>query len=116
MATPTNQAKEPDKEKEEECAVPTVRIRLVQDVCLIPNECVTAKVQILLAEGDKALPEIQMVDVVFPPSRDSMVQVSLVNHLGITQKLEKGTEVSRAQPVEEIKEVDKEVTVLVKRA
>ena len=45
--------------------VPTVRIRLVQDIHLIPNECVTAQVQLdgdvamqmqlLLAEVDKTL-------------------------------------------------------------
>ena len=42
--------------------------------------------QPLLAEGDKAFIEkrgLQMVDVVLPPSKDGMVQVSLVNHLGI---------------------------------
>lgn len=47
-----------------------------------------------MAEGDKALigekRGLQMVDKILPPSEDGMVQVSLVNHLGITQKLEKG--------------------------
>ena len=99
-----------------------MRIRLVQDVRLTPNDYVTAqvqfdgdvgtKIQALLAEGDKVLIEkrgLQMVDVVLPPSKDGIVQVSLVNHLGITQKLEKGTEVGRAQPVEVINKADKEV-------
>ena len=111
-----------DRENEDECAVPTVRIRLVQDVRLTPNDYVTAQVQFdgdvgtktqaLLAEGDKVLMEkrgLQMVDMVLPPSKDGMVRVSLVNHLGITQKLEKGTEVGRAQPVEVIHKADKEV-------
>ena len=111
-----------DRENKDECAVPTVRIRLVRDVRLTPNEYVTAQVQFdsdvgtktqaLLAEGDKVLMEkrgLQMVDVVLPPSKDSTVQVSLVNHLGITQKLEKGTEVGRAQPVEVINKADKVV-------
>ena len=101
--------------------VPTVRICLVQDVRLIPNECVTAQVQMdgdvgirmqpLLAEGDKPLIQkrgLQMVDEILPPSEDGMVQVSLVNHLGITQKLKKGMEIGRAQPVEVIREMDKE--------
>ena len=116
------QTKAPDIEKEERCTVPTVRICLVQDVRLISNECVTPQVQMdgdvwirmqpLLAEGVKALiekRELQMVDEILLPSEGGMVQVSLVNHLGITQKLEKGMEVGRAQPVEVIREMDEEV-------
>ena len=111
-----------DRENEDECAVPSVRIRLVRDVRLTPNDYVTAqaqfdgdvgtKTQAFLAEGDKVLMEkkgLQMVDVVLPPSKYGIVQVSLVNHLGITQKLDKGTEVGRAQPVEVINKADKEV-------
>ena len=121
-STLAKQTKAPDREKEEGCTVPTVRIRLVQDVRLILNECVTTQVQMdgdvkirmqqLLAEGDKAIIEkrgLQMVDEILPPSEDGMVQVSFVNHLGITQKLEKGMEVGRAQPVEVIREMDEEV-------
>ena len=40
-----------------------------------------------------------MVGVVLPSSKDGVVLVSYVIHLGITQKLEKGTEVGRAQPI-----------------
>ena len=96
-STSAKQTKAPDREKEEGCMVPIVRICLVQDVCLILNECVTAQVQMdgdvgirmqpLLAEGDKPLIQkrgLQMVDDILPPSEDGMVQVSLMNHLGIT--------------------------------
>ena len=121
-STSAKQTKAPDREKEEGYTVPTVRIYLVQDVCLIPNVRVTAQVQMdgdvgigmqpLLAEGNKTFLQkrgLQMVDEILPPSVDGMVQVSLVNHLGITQKLEKGMEVGKAQPVEVIREMDKEV-------
>ena len=66
-STSAKPTKAPDREKEEGCAVSTVRICLVQDIHLIPNECMTAQVQMdddvginmqpLLAEGDKALIE-----------------------------------------------------------
>ena len=49
-----------------------------------------------------------MVDIVL---QDGMVLVSFVNHLGITQKLEKGTEVSIGQPVDVVKEIDKEANI-----
>ena len=61
-------------------AVQTVRIRLVQDVHLVPNECVTARVQLdvdmgtmmqpWMAESDRTLVEekgFQLLDVVLPP-------------------------------------------------
>ena len=52
-----------------------------------------------------------MVGVVLPSSKDGVVLVFYVIHLGITQKLEKGTEVGRAQPIYVyiVKEIDKEV-------
>ena len=119
-STAARRTKLPDHVRKERVTVPTVRICLVQDIRLTPNECVTAQVQmdgdvamqLLLAEGDKTLTEkrgLQMVDVVLPSSTDGMALVSFVNHLGIAQKLEKGTEVGRAQPVDVVKEMDKEV-------
>jgi len=87
-----------------------MRIRLVQDICLIPNECFPAQIQIdgnvntnmqpLMAESDRVLAEekgFQVLDAVLSPSVDALAQVSLVNCLGITQKLEKGAEVGKAQ-------------------
>ena len=50
-----------------------------------------------------------MVEAILPPNKDGLVQVCLVNRLGITQRLEKGLEVGKAQPVEVISEVDTEV-------
>ena len=121
-STSAKQTKLLDHVREEGVIVPTVRICLVQDIRLTPDECVTAEVQmdgdvamqmqLPLAEGDKMFIEkrgLQMVDVVVPSSKDGMALVSFVNHLCITQKLEKGMEVSRAQPVDVVKEMDKEV-------
>ena len=100
-----------------------MRICLLQDIRLIPNECVAAQVQIdgdvntntqpLLAESDRVLvgkKGFQVLDAVLSPSEDGLAQVSFVNYLGITQNLEKGLEVSEAQPVEAISKLVSVVT------
>ena len=50
-----------------------------------------------------------MVDTILPPNKDGPVHVCLVNHRGITQRLEKGLEFGKAQPVELISKVNMEV-------
>ena len=119
-AKPTTSSK--GEQNEGQCTVPTVRICLIQDVRLKPDECVPIQAQMdgdtrtnmqpLLAESDRVLVEergLQMVEAILPPNKDGLVQVCLVNRLGITQRLEKGLEVGKAQPVEVISEVNMEV-------
>ena len=68
--------------------------------------------QPLLAESDRVLVEerrLQIVEAVLSLNKDGLVQVSLVNRLGITQRLEKGMAVGKAQPVKIISKVDMEV-------
>ena len=43
---------------------------------------------------------MQMVDVVLQPTKDGTAQVSLVNCLGLMQKIEGGTDIGSAQSVE----------------
>ena len=119
-AKPTTSSK--GEQNEGQCTVSTVRMCLVQDVRLKPDECVPIQAQMdgdtrtnmqpLLAKSDRVLVEergLQMVEAILPPNKDGLVQVCLVNHLGITQRLEKGLEVGKAQPVEVISEVNMEV-------
>ena len=111
-----------EEQNEGRYTVPTVRIRLVQDVCPKPDECVLVQAQMygdtrtnmqpLLAESNRVSVEergLQMVEAILPTNKDGLVQVCLVNCLGITQRLEKGLEVGKAQPVEVINKVDMEV-------
>ena len=42
---------------------------------------------------------LQIVEAALQPNKDGLVQVCLVNHLGFTQRLEKGLEVGKVQPV-----------------
>ena len=86
--------------KEDDCVIPTVRVHLVKDVRILPNECLTTQVKLegeiktstqsMIIEADPALlqdREVQMVDAVLQPTKDGMAQVSLINCLGLTQKL-----------------------------
>ena len=58
-STAATQTQSSDKEKNMTAgAVPTVRIRLVQDVRLTPNECVTAQVQL---DGNMGAVRIHLV-------------------------------------------------------
>ena len=100
----------PGEEQDEgQCTVPTVRICLIQNVRLKPDECTQVRAQVeggirtnmqpLLAESDGVLVEergLQMVEAILPPNEDGQVQVSLANHLGITQRLEKWLAVGKA--------------------
>ena len=44
--------------------------------------------------------EIQMLDTILQPKEDGTVHVSLVSHLRLSQKVEKGLEVGNTTPVE----------------
>ena len=81
------------------CTVPTMRICLIQNVLLKPDKCAPVQAQVeggigtnmqpLLAESDRVLVEergLQMVEVDLLPNKDGLVQVSLVNRLGIITK------------------------------
>ena len=52
---------------------------------------------------------LKIVEAVLQSNKDGLVQVCLVNHLGITQRIEKGLEVGKVQPVEVISEVNMKV-------
>ena len=106
-------AGKPEVWQNERCTVPMVRIVITEDVPLLPNQCVMTQVQLdgeigtskqpLLLEGNCKLLEergIQMLDTILQPTEDGTVQVSLVSHLGLSQKVEKGLEVGNALPVE----------------
>ena len=87
-----------EEQNEGQCTVPKMRIHLVQDVCLKPDKCLPVQAQMdrdtrtnmqpLLAESDRVLVEerqLQMVEAILPPNKDGLVQLCLVNRLGITQ-------------------------------
>ena len=89
------------------CQVPTVRVRLVQNVRIPPKHMVVAKVQLLgltptdsflspqMLEGDADLRQnrgIQISDCVIQPTSEGTARIILTNHLGVSQKLEKGLE------------------------
>jgi len=97
----------------ERYTVPMIRIITNEDVRLLPNQCVMTQVRLdgkigasnepLLLEGDCKLLEergIQLLDTVLHPTEEGTVQVSLVSHLGFSQKIEKGLEVGNALPIE----------------
>ena len=99
--------------KEDDCVVPTVRVRLVKDVRILPNECLTTQVKLegeiktstqsMIIEADPALLQdrkVQMVDAVLQPTKGGMAQVSLINYLGLTQKIERGLDIGSAHSVE----------------
>ena len=111
-----------EEQNEDQCTVPTVRVCLVQDVRLKPDECVPVHAQMdgdtrtnmqpLLVKNDRVHVEergLQMVEAILPPNKDGLVQVCLVNCLDITQRLQKGLEVGKVQPVEVISKVNMEV-------
>ncbi|XP_065917442.1 uncharacterized protein [Dysidea avara] len=89
---------------ENSCTVPTVRVRLIHDIHLLPDECVTAQVKLegevdmadeqpFLIEADhNKLREIKMkeFDVVVQVTASGVVQLSLINQLGMSQKIDKG--------------------------
>ena len=99
--------------KEDGCVVPTVRVRLVKDVRILPNECLTTQVKLegeieintqsMIIEADPTLlrdRKMQMVDAVLQPTKDGMAQVSLINCLGLAQKIEGGLDIGSAHAVE----------------
>ena len=56
--------------------------------------------QPMIVEADPALLQdrkMQMVDVVLQPTKDGTAQVSLVNCLGFTQKIEGGMDIGSTQ-------------------
>ncbi len=110
-------AEEPGRKEEggkPTCRVPTVRVRLVQSVRLLPNQSVLADVELTgetLAESKTPLllepyPEleedlgVQVAEAVVQPSGGGMGKVLLTNCLGFTQKAEQGMGIGTASPVE----------------
>lgn len=100
------------------CTVPTVRVRLIQDVRVLPNECVTAQVRLegemattkqqpFLVETDPDVSKqtkMQVFDAVLHAAEDGTAQLSLLNQLGACQKIMKGTDIGKATPVDVLDE------------
>ena len=95
--------------------MPTVRVRLIKDIRVLPNECLTTQVeleggmdtsiQLMIIEANPTLlrdRQLQMMDVVLQPTKDGIAQVCLINRLGLAQKIEKGMAIGSAQAVEVI--------------
>ena len=101
-----------EPEKGSDCKVPMVRVRLIQDVRLLPNECTIATAELvgedfpqlnqpLLFELDSLVREttkIQAMETVVSPGK--RVYIPMVNHLGFTQRIDRGMEVGTVEPIE----------------
>ena len=100
------------------CTMPTVRVRLIQDVRVLPNECVTAQVRLegeaavmkqqpFLVETDPNVMKqikMQVFDTVLHASEDGKTQLSLLNQLGACQKIMKGADIGKATLVDMLDE------------
>ena len=63
---------------------------------------IETSIQSMIIEADPALLQdrkMQMVDAVLQPTKDGMAQVSLINCLGLTQKIERGMDIGSAHAV-----------------
>ena len=99
-----------------ECRVPTVRVRLVESLRLLPNETFLATVQLvdgelqgteshLLFEPDPDLHGdrgVQISDAVIRAPEDGITKLLLSNCLGFTQRVEEGLQIGTASRVEVI--------------
>jgi hypothetical protein len=96
------------------CTVPTVRVRLIQDVRILPYQSSTFKVKLegvhpvpknapLLLEADSTLQDelnMHLVNTLVLPAEDGHVLVTLDNYSGISQKIESGLQIRTAQSAE----------------
>lgn len=98
-----------------ECKVPVVRVQLIKDVRLLPNECTIAEAELvggdvlepnhpLLFESDPLVCEttkIRAMETVVLPGQK--VYVPMVNGLGFTQRMNEGMEIGTVQPIEVVR-------------
>ena len=107
--------KKRNRRKNRQCTVPAVRVRLIQDVRILPYQSSTVKVKLdsvqpipknipLLLEAVSTSQDevnVQLVNAIVQPSDDgNALVVTLDNYSGISQKMEAGRQVGVAQPVE----------------
>ena len=106
--------KQPNVEPEEgsDCKVPMVRVQLIQNVHLLPNECTIATAELVgedLPQPNQPLPfeldslvhettKIQAMETVVSPGK--RVYIPMVNHLGFTQRIGRGMETGTVEPIE----------------
>ena len=95
-----------------ECKVPMVRVQLIQDLRLLPNECTIAATELvgesvhnlnqpLLFELDSSLCErtkIQAMETILSPGQK--VYIPMVNQLGFTQRMNRGMKIGTVEPIE----------------
>ena len=96
------------------CQVPMVRVRLVKGLWILPNQSTLAEVELcsqefrdthrpMLFEPDGSLQgeyNVHVEDGLLQINEGKTAMLSVVNHLGFTQELEKGAEVGGVTPVE----------------
>ena len=113
--------KVPKKMHNRNCTVPAVRVRLIQDVRILPYQSSTVKVQLdgvhqipkntpLLLEADSTLWDevnVQLVNALVQPADHSTALVRLDNYSGISQKMESGRQIGIAQSVEVVAHMKK---------
>jgi len=94
-----------------DCKVPMVRVKLVQDIRLLPNQHFMAEVTLQREEvGESCEPplfkpdallareKIQALETVLP--NDEKLYVPILNQLGFTQRMDSRVQIRTAQPVE----------------
>ena len=103
-------AEQKDAAKDKEAKVPTVRVKLLQSVQLLPHQAVVAQVQLdsshcrtepLLLERSAQTEEdtgLQIEDALLQPSTNGRAQLVLSNPLGFTQSANQGLELGTAIP------------------
>ena len=96
--------KRAEHQKVKTATVPTVRVRLVQTLRLLPQQSTVIKVQIqeghqmtkpLMLEPDSSLEEsagLQVVDGLLEPGEDGEAHILVANTTGFTQNIEQGLE------------------------
>ena len=103
------------------CTVPMVRVCLIQDVRLLPDECVMTQVKLekaldvthvsntqpsLLEPDHDKLSDIKMkaFDAVVQTADSGIAQLSLMNQLGMCRRIEKGMDIGKPVPVNVLSE------------
>ena len=90
----------PDQNSDDNALVPTVRVRLVQSLRLLPNQGAVVPVrcegniapsqQALIVEAERELGGLAIESAVILPPKDGITQMVVRNDTGFTQKLEEG--------------------------
>ncbi len=94
------------KEPSGQAHVPTVRVRLVQSVCILPRQCTEVEANHwdtspLLLERNPTIEEamdIEMEDALLRPTRGGHALMVLSNPSGYTQVVERGTDLGVVTP------------------